>query len=130
LILVRLSEKKSCKAAQARALMSTPAAVTPPTPTNVHLYRAAALAWRNAWRIERQKDGAQYAFSRRYKLAATRPSTDEDWQQATDPDAWVTDIDTARTLYFYRDGASLRERVRLWSPRLAAIVARSCSVSV
>ena len=31
---------------------------------------------------------------------------------------------------FYRDGASLRERVRLWSPRLAAIVARSCSVSV
>jgi len=26
--------------------MSTPAAVEPPTPENVHLYRAATLAWR------------------------------------------------------------------------------------
>jgi hypothetical protein len=32
--------------------MSTPAAVEPPTPENVHLYRAAAQAWRNAWREE------------------------------------------------------------------------------
>src|SRR5271166_2500759 len=28
--------------------MSTPAAVEPPTPENVHLYRAAVLAWRKA----------------------------------------------------------------------------------
>ncbi len=38
--------------------MPTPAAVEPPTPENVHLYRAAALAWRNAWRDElRRNDG-------------------------------------------------------------------------
>ena len=36
--------------------MPTPAAVEPPTPENVHLYRAAALAWRSAWRVERVKD--------------------------------------------------------------------------
>ena len=36
--------------------MSTPAAVEPPTPENVHLYRAAALAWRDAWRVEKLKD--------------------------------------------------------------------------
>lgn len=36
--------------------MPTPAAVEPPTPENIHLYRAAALAWRNAWRIERVKE--------------------------------------------------------------------------
>lgn len=28
--------------------MTTPAAVEPPTPENVHLYRAAVLAWREA----------------------------------------------------------------------------------
>lgn len=33
----------------------TPAAVEPPTPENVHLYRAAALAYRKASRIERRK---------------------------------------------------------------------------
>ena len=27
-----------------------------PTPENIHLYRAAALAWRNAWRAEKLKD--------------------------------------------------------------------------
>jgi hypothetical protein len=32
--------------------MSTPAAVTPPTAKNVHLYRAAALAYRKAWKEE------------------------------------------------------------------------------
>lgn len=32
--------------------MLTPAAVEPPTPENVHLYRTAALAWRTAWREE------------------------------------------------------------------------------
>jgi hypothetical protein len=38
--------------------MSTPAPVTPPTPENVHLYRAAAVAWRNTWRDElRRHDG-------------------------------------------------------------------------
>jgi hypothetical protein len=31
-----------------RAGMSTPAPVEPPTPENVHLYRAAVLAWRKA----------------------------------------------------------------------------------
>ena len=36
--------------------MPTPAAVEPPTPENIHLYRAAALAWRNAWRVEKVKD--------------------------------------------------------------------------
>jgi len=33
--------------------MPTPAAVEPPTPENRHLYRAAALAYRDAWRIEK-----------------------------------------------------------------------------
>ena len=38
--------------------MPTPAAVEPPTPQNVHLYRAAALAYRKAWREElRRNDG-------------------------------------------------------------------------
>jgi hypothetical protein len=38
--------------------MPTPAAVEPPTPENVRLYRAAALAWRTAWREElRRNDG-------------------------------------------------------------------------
>ena len=38
--------------------MPTPAAVEPPTPENVHLYRAATLAWRTAWREElRRNDG-------------------------------------------------------------------------
>ena len=36
--------------------MPTPAAVAPPTPDNLHLYRAAALAWRNAWRGEKVKE--------------------------------------------------------------------------
>jgi len=35
--------------------MPTPKAVTPPTPENVHLYRAAALAFKKANRIERPK---------------------------------------------------------------------------
>jgi hypothetical protein len=36
----------------------TPAAVEPPTPENAHLYRAAVLAWRSAWREElRRHDG-------------------------------------------------------------------------
>jgi hypothetical protein len=30
--------------------MPTPTAIEPPTPENVHLYRAAALGWRKAWR--------------------------------------------------------------------------------
>jgi hypothetical protein len=33
----------------------TPAAVQPPTPENVHLYRAAALAYRKAHGMERVK---------------------------------------------------------------------------
>ena len=38
--------------------MPTPAAVEPPTPENVRLYRAAALALRSAWREElRRNDG-------------------------------------------------------------------------
>jgi hypothetical protein len=35
--------------------MPTPCAVEPPTPDNIHLYRAAALAWRNSWRGEVQR---------------------------------------------------------------------------
>ena len=35
--------------------MSTPAAVEPPTPENVHLYRAAVLAWRKAAIEERSR---------------------------------------------------------------------------
>jgi hypothetical protein len=38
--------------------MPTPAAVEPPTPENVHLYRAACLVWKRAWRDElRRNDG-------------------------------------------------------------------------
>ena len=33
-------------------VMPTLAAVEPPTPRNVHLYRAAVLVWRKAWREE------------------------------------------------------------------------------
>ena len=35
--------------------MPTPAAVEPPTPENVHLYRAAILAWRKAAIEERSR---------------------------------------------------------------------------
>jgi hypothetical protein len=35
--------------------MSTPAAVEPPTPENIHLYRAAVLAWRKAAIEERSR---------------------------------------------------------------------------
>ena len=35
--------------------MTTPAAVEPPTPENVHLYRAAILAWRKAEIEERSR---------------------------------------------------------------------------
>ena len=35
--------------------MPTPAAVEPPTPENVHLYRAAILAWRKAEIEERSR---------------------------------------------------------------------------
>jgi hypothetical protein len=35
--------------------MPTPAAVDPPTPENVHLYRAAILAWRKAEIAERSR---------------------------------------------------------------------------
>ena len=35
--------------------MPTPAAVEPPTPENVHLYRAAVLAWRKAEIEERSR---------------------------------------------------------------------------
>jgi hypothetical protein len=35
--------------------MPTPAAVEPPTPENVHLYRAAVLAWRKAAIEERSR---------------------------------------------------------------------------
>ena len=38
--------------------MPTPATVEPPTPENVHLYRAACLVWKRAWRDElRRNDG-------------------------------------------------------------------------
>ena len=38
--------------------MPTPAPVEPPTPENVHLYRAACLAYRKTWREElRRNDG-------------------------------------------------------------------------
>jgi hypothetical protein len=36
-------------------VMATPAAVEPPTPENVHLYRAAVLAWRKAAIEERSR---------------------------------------------------------------------------
>ena len=36
--------------------MSTPAATEPPTPDNIHLYRAAALAYRKAFREELQRN--------------------------------------------------------------------------
>jgi hypothetical protein len=35
--------------------MPTPSAVEPPTPENIHLYRAAVLAWRKAEIEERSR---------------------------------------------------------------------------
>ena len=50
--------------------MPTPAAVDPWRPENIHLYRAAALAYRKAWREElRRHDG-------NYKLANPHVSLD------------------------------------------------------
>jgi hypothetical protein len=43
--------------------MPTPAAVTPPTPENAHLYRAAALAYRKAWRAELHRHGGDHKLT-------------------------------------------------------------------
>jgi hypothetical protein len=44
----------------------TPAAVEPPTPENVHLYRAAVLAWRKAWREELHRNGGDYKLANKH----------------------------------------------------------------
>lgn len=44
-------------------LMPTPAAVEPPTPENVHLYRAAAIADRKAWRAELRRHGGNHKLA-------------------------------------------------------------------
>ena len=58
--------------------MPTPAAVEPPTPENIHLYRAAALAWRNAWREElRRYDGNHKAANPHVPLDAAAVAVQE-----------------------------------------------------
>ncbi len=69
--------------------MSTPAAVEPPTPENVHLYRAAALASRKAGREElRRHDGnhklanphvPKHAAARAVHALAPEMTYDEAW---------------------------------------------------
>ena len=43
--------------------MPTPAAVEPPTPDYIHLYRAAALAFREAWRAEIRRCGGDHKLA-------------------------------------------------------------------
>jgi hypothetical protein len=71
--------------------MSTPAAVEPPTPENVHLYRAAALAYRKAWREElRRHDGNHKLANPHVPLDAAASAVHELAPQMT--------FDQARTL--------------------------------
>jgi len=52
-------------------LMPTPAPVEPPSPENVHLYRAACLAYRKTWRDElRRHDGNHKLVNLRAPLHA------------------------------------------------------------
>ena len=46
-------------------LMPTPAAVTPPTYENIALYRASALAYREAWRTELSRHGGNHKLANR-----------------------------------------------------------------
>jgi hypothetical protein len=58
--------------------MPTPAAVEPPTPVNVHLYLAAVLAWRKAWREElRRNDGNHKLANRHLPLDAAAVAVQE-----------------------------------------------------
>lgn len=46
--------------------MPTPAAVEPPTPENIGLYRAAALAYRKAWREELGRNGGDHKLASKH----------------------------------------------------------------
>lgn len=43
--------------------MPTPSATTPPTPENEHLYRAAAVAYRDEWRAELRRHDGDYKMA-------------------------------------------------------------------
>ena len=43
--------------------MTTPAPVTSPTPENVHLYRAAAVAWKKTWREELRRHNGNHKLA-------------------------------------------------------------------
>jgi hypothetical protein len=49
--------------------MPTPAAITPPTPGNVHLYMAAALAWKKTWRDELRRHNGNHKLAYPMRLS-------------------------------------------------------------
>ena len=79
--------------------MPTPAAVTPPTPGNVHLYRAAALAWKKTWREELRRHDGNHKLANPHappcaaavavKKLAPEISCQEAWTFAQRAVAWV-----------------------------------------
>ena len=78
--------------------MSTPAAVEPPTPENLHLYRAAVLAWREAAIEERSRHAdvrlsnphvAKHAAARAVHELAPEMTYDEAWWLAHKATSWA-----------------------------------------
>jgi hypothetical protein len=79
----------------------TPSPVEPPSPENVDAYRAAALAYRKAWRVERVKGmKANYHVpldTAALAVQAIRPGWDYDraWTFAQRAVAWAGQAHTA-----------------------------------
>jgi hypothetical protein len=79
--------------------MSTPAPVEPPTPENVHLYRAAVLASRKARREELLRHDGNYKLANPHvpkhaaalavKALAPEMTYDEAWWLAHEATAWA-----------------------------------------
>lgn len=70
--------------------MPTPAAVEPPTPENVHLYRAACLAYRKTWREElRRYDGNHKMANPHAPLHAAALAVSQLAPEMTYQEAWT-----------------------------------------
>jgi hypothetical protein len=78
--------------------MPTPAAVDPPTPENVHLYRAAVLAWRRATIEEHSRHAdvrfanphiANHAGALAVRELAPEMTYDEAWWLAHKATSWA-----------------------------------------